>query len=252
MIDTKINGRWNLMLPEHRAARPEWQTGWEVERLDSMNANIRRGDIVYDIGAEEGDISALIASWVWPNGGVCLFEPNPKVWPNIKAIWDANNLRHPLATWVGFASDATSDAALLDDAGLLLLAHDPESGWPRCATELPVIGDHGFRHLAQETDVTPQITLTDFVRQTNIIPDVITMDVEGSELRVLRGARVLLHGMKPLVYLSMHPEFMDELYGDTPTDLLHFMADVGYVGMCLAVDHEEHWVFWHQLGRKPK
>ena len=50
-------------------------------------------------------MSALCAKWTGPTGGMYLVEPNPKVWPNIKAIWDYNNDLAPIIDWfVGFAA----------------------------------------------------------------------------------------------------------------------------------------------------
>lgn len=236
MIKTRLNGRYDLILPKHRSLRPEWTTGWEVERIDSMVDNLKEGDVVFDIGSEEGDISGLLAQKVGngPDGGVVLFEPNPRVWPNAKAIWEANDLKKPLGCYVGFASNVVDESP-----GVHVIGAD---GWPKCAGG-KVIGDHGFRHLAQETSTTPQITLDEYCFRTAVYPDLITMDVEGAEFDVLRGAEVLLRDMRPKVYVSVHPEFMKDMYGCGPEDLYRFMDGLGYEKECLAIDHEEHWKF---------
>ena len=106
MIPTYINDRWVLILPEHRHDRPEWPW-WEATRLAAMYHFIGEGDVVYDIGAEEGDFPALFAKW---GAQVVLVEPNPLVWPNIKAIFDANELSHMvIGSFVGFASDTNAE-----------------------------------------------------------------------------------------------------------------------------------------------
>jgi len=53
-------------------------TGWEVERLAAMHAVVKPSDVVYDIGAEQGDMTALLASWAF-SGAVVAIEPNPWV-----------------------------------------------------------------------------------------------------------------------------------------------------------------------------
>ena len=42
MVSAKLNGKFDIILPKHRADRPEWYTekGWERNRLDSMYENI--------------------------------------------------------------------------------------------------------------------------------------------------------------------------------------------------------------------
>jgi FkbM family methyltransferase len=234
---TRILDRWELWLPEHRAERPQWPW-WEKVRLESMYANIRPGDVVFDIGTEEGDLSALFATW---GARLALFEPNPKVWPNIKAIWDANNLDMPHFCWPGFASHVTKT---LGELG-------PRGQWPACAYGL-VIGNHGFRHLAEQANVTPQITLDDVAKWIGYFPDVITVDVEGAEWFVLKGAEGILGKKQPLVYISIHPEFMRDLYEMKDSELHDFMEHRGYRGTHLGTDHEEHWLFWHPDGRDPK
>lgn len=263
MREVLLNGRWPLVLPEHRASRPEWTTGWEVERLASMHANLRPGDVVVDVGTEEGDISALVASWVRgttgdlvlrdglgrehdripgeTTGGVFLVEPNPRVWPNVKAIWEANDLPSPLGTFVGFCADelrVTSGENDHAERGVI---------WPRCA-DGEVIGDHGFCNVSERPDID-SITLDALAGPRKV--DGITMDTEGSELLVLRGAEETLRTDRPLVWVSVHPEFSVQMYGLTREDLLRFMWMLGYRSDLLAIDHEEHWLFWHPEGRQP-
>lgn len=226
MIDTTINGRWSLKLPKHRAARPEWRTGWETERIGSMFDHIGTGDVVFDVGAEEGDMPGLWAQWGCLVG---MFEPNARVWPNIRAIWDGNDFPKPLFAFPGFAADHDSPEF---DYGI--------NGWPECAYG-PVIGDHGFCNLCERPDIQ-RVKIDTFAR-IHRPPDAITIDVEGAELRVLKGARRTLRENRPHVWVSIHPQFMDDAHGDKPEELHAFMAELGYEGRHLATDHEEHWHF---------
>lgn len=239
MLPTLINGRWELRLPEHRHARPEWPW-WEATRLAAMRHVIRSSDVVFDIGAEEGDFPALFASW---GASVVCFEPNDRVWPNIRAIFQANDLR--LYGWFrGFASDDVANVQLGPMSGDI--GHG--FAWPPCA-DGPVIGDHGFQTIPEYPDV-PRITVDAYCAATGHRPDVLTLDVEGAEFRVLSGARDTLVTWRPVVFASIHPEFMRDTYGDTPAHIETLMADVGYESRFLCRDHEEHWVFWHPDGRR--
>lgn len=226
MRQTLINGRWRLLLPEHRAARPEWTTGWEVERIDSMYEHLGRGGhVVYDVGAEEGDLPALWASW---GNDVVLFEPNDRVWPNPRAIFEANGLQ-PLATFSGFAADHTGDDFTIY-----------KRSWPPSA-DGELIGDHGFCNLCERPDIA-RIRIDDMAEIVGP-PTAITVDVEGAELRVMMGADQVLIHHRPMVWISVHPQFMDDTHGDTPEDLHRYMAEHGYAQELLAVDHEEHHLY---------
>jgi FkbM family methyltransferase len=238
MVDVLINGRWNLKLPKHRAERPDWtsEKGWERARLDAMHEQLQPGDVVFDVGAEEGDFPALFTSW---GAQVVLFEPNPRVFPNIRAIWEANHLPPPLRVFTGFACNQTN---LRPDA-LEPIFNEPDvDGWPACAYG-PVIGDHGFRNVCERFHDTPQIRLNDFTDYTRIVPDVITMDVEGAELEVLKGASDILRAVRPVVFVSVHPDFIRDMYGNTADDVHNFMRSFGYAPTHLATDHEEHWLY---------
>lgn len=231
MVRTMINGRWPLLLPEHRALRPEWPW-WEATRLAAMATVIGPGSVVWDVGAEEGDFPALWASW---GAGVVLAEPNPKVWPNIRAIFEGNGFE-PRACWPGFFGDSHSHQ---------ISEYHGRAAWPECAFG-PVIGDHGFCQLGERPDIP--MTTVDLLARFAPPPTVLTMDVEGSELHVLRGAAATLTEHRPDVFVSIHPEFMAHHYGvpDGVAAVRGFMADVGYPlddHRFLCIDHEHHWWF---------
>jgi len=236
MVPTVINGRWTMLLPPHRAERPEWPW-WEQERLRSMHDWITTQTIppiVYDIGAEEGDMPALYTMW---GARTVLFEPNPAVWPNIRAIYEAN-LVTPHRWYVGFAGDEGRASEVFNRDHVY---NHGNLHWPKCAYG-PVIGDHGFCQLWERPDI-PATTIDHFAKVFRDPVDAITIDCEGSELRVLQGARRVLEEQRPMVWVAVHPEFMADQYGDHPDELHEFMVEVGYRGVLLADVHEEHWLF---------
>ena len=182
MVEAVLNGRYKIILPKHRADRPEWYTeeGWEGPRLDRLQGEIShqiskgKTPVVYYVGAEEGDMCGLAAKW---GAKLVMFEPNERVSPNIKAIWRANKLEPPLAYFEGFAANVTD----LKGKNALHIGKFPASA------DGEVIGDHGFKELAYEHDVVPQIKIDDITDNIEP-PTIITMDVEGSEFEVLKGS----------------------------------------------------------------
>lgn len=232
MIPTMIAEQWEIILPEHRAARgDEWKT-WERERLESMYEHVGVGDVVYDIGAEEGDFPGLYALW---GASVALFEPNPRVWPNIRAIWEANAFPDPLGCFVGFAGPSDTPAVdQLQGTGW----HFGE--WPTCAYG-PLIGDHGFMVIPERPDV-PVIRL-DTAASLITPPTAITIDVEGAEFVVLQGATAVLKGFRPKVWVSVHPDAWIRNVGGSAGELFGLMDSLDYEATLLADTHEAHWYF---------
>lgn len=234
-----VNDRWPLLLPDYRAARPEWPW-WEAQRLAAMYHHVGPGDVVYDIGAEEGDFPALWASW---GADVVLFEPNERVWPNIRAIFEGNRLVSRLwAVHVGFAG---AESRHSDDYKLL-------QGWPEAAFG-PLIGDHAFCNLSERPDLDV-VTIDECWAELGAPPpSVITMDVEGSEFEVLYGAISTIALHRPKVFVSIHQEFAREMYGheDVTKLILGFMEGAGYESQFLCTDHEAHWMFLPIEGWRP-
>lgn len=231
MIKTRINGCWDILLPEHRAARPEWSTpeGWEKKRLDHMFSKIRKGDVVYYVGSEEGEMPALCQMW---GAEVVLIEPNPKVWSNTRAIWEANGLDTPI-TYEGFASSKT-----INEWG----RPTGVRGWPESAYQ-PIDEAHGFKDLKTEGKDFPQIRIDELVGCGDTrYPTHICIDVEGSEGEVLRGADHILNShVKPSIWLSLHPEFLHEQYGEWGAELRKWLMGMGYKETLLDYPlHEVH------------
>lgn len=220
-----LNGRWPLELPDFRAE--QWATPWEDHRLVAIRKHITAGTLVVDVGAETGDMGALFTSW---GADTFLIEPSPYYWPTIRQTFEMNEYNPP-SWFVGFAADTT-------DLHPPNLDYDatPVDGWPVCAWSTP---REGFRHLAYEWDATPRARLDDLIDSC----DIVTVDVEGSELAVLRGAERLLTDVRPVWFVSVHPTFMRDMYGHNARDLHALFAVHGYTGSLVDDTHEQHFVW---------
>lgn len=243
IVKAKLNGLFEIKIPKHRADRPDWYTeeGWEKERLFKLHEEIKRQKlnrikpVVYYVGAEEGEMPALCQMW---GAEVVMFEPNPIAWPNIKAIWDANSLKAPAGMFVGFASNSTEESP--DHLDARAIGYTTE--WPKCALD-EVVGDHGFKELYQESDAFPQIKIDDYAQRSGIIPTIITFDCEGSDWQVMRGAENTLHKYHPVIFASIHPEFMFHQFGEYSRDFRNWIIDRGYKEEFLDYRHELHTLY---------
>jgi FkbM family methyltransferase len=219
-----VNGEYEIVLPKHRAERDQWYTpaGWERKRLDSIHDHISSKDTMFYVGAEEGDMPALCQMW---GAKMVLFEPNPLVWANIRAIWEANHLETPWC-FVGFAANKTTPSTFSKEFPAVSLG--------------PVISDHGFKELAYESENFPCAKIDSNVRVSGIIPTAISMDVEGSEFEVLKGAEQTILKYHPKLWMSIHPEFAFRMFGVYQYDIRNWIKDRGYKEQILDYQHELH------------
>lgn len=229
MVKALLNGEFEIILPKHRADRPEWYTekGWEKARLKHIHSTTKKSDVVYYIGAEEGEMCALVAMW---GAKVFMFEPNERVMPNMRAIWEANNLDMGDMFYPGFAGNDVKGSQNL---------------WRIDEIKGDVIHDHGFKELRDPGDIP--ITTIDYQVEMmeHQVPTMITMDVEGSEWEVLQGAENTLRKHKPRIYLSLHPEFLIDQYNKYSYEVRRWLIDMGYKETLLDYQHEVHLYYEH-------
>lgn len=242
----KINGTWKLKVPQERLQ--QWSRPWEKERLEALYVHVKKNTVVYYVGAETGDIPALIQKW---GGLLYLFEPNHTAWPYIRQTFEANKLERPLGLFAMFAGAETElepknpDKDLYQGKGWKLSKDD---NWPYYSTG--DIGEIGFSNLSQEKDGLPIVAIDDVVGMMDPfsgagtkIPDIISIDVEGAEMEVLKGAEATIDAFMPTIFLSLHPELVYEQYGLYAREVRDWLIDKGYKEKLLAYEHEVHLLY---------
>lgn len=152
-----------------------WLGSYEPEIQALLQETVRPGDVVFDVGANVGFFSVLAARL---GAKVYAFEPVPQNASRIARNAARNGLDIevvPAAVW-----DSADGVALVPGESL---------------SEWHAEGGGGIL----------SITLDDFIR-THDAPDVLKIDVEGAEGRVLRGAAALLELRPRLVVCETHGE----------------------------------------------
>jgi FkbM family methyltransferase len=182
----------------------------EWEELQFCLRFLRPGDLFVDVGANVGVFSALVGTRV---GGVrtMAIEPFPPVRHDLETNLGLNRFESPV-TVVGSAVSEEPGQAVFE-----VLERD-------VLNRLAPQGSVGDSHTGIPVDVT---TLDDLVDE---VPALIKIDVEGSELLVLRGARRLLTASEPKhspVLLFEHCGHGAQ-FGISPADVRSFLAELDY------------------------
>lgn len=229
IVKYKYNDTYPIKLPQQRVDLLEHNRayGWEKARIDAMHKTIKKDDVVLYVGAEQGDIPTLCALW---GAKVVLVEASDLMWGNVKTIFDANDVK-PIEIYKGFASNKTAPVSNIKDRQN---AFDKlEAGW---------IDNPGFYELHTSTGV-PQTKIDDLIATGTPPPNVICMDIEGSEGEALKGAEQTILKYKPVIYLSLHPEFLFNYYGVYSRNLRDWIRDRGYKETLLDYQHEVHLLY---------
>ena len=174
----------------------------EVDWLQSI---ARPGMVALDVGANRGVTTVALARSVGPQGRVYGFEPVPAYC----RVARENLVRNQAANCEVFE-------LALGDRRQRLAFHE------RGGSSGIVPGENGALLMVEAT------TIADFVHQHGIgHVDVLSMDCEGSELRVLRGYGGLLREHAPLIFCEIHHDYLASL-GHDAGELVALLEDVGY------------------------
>lgn len=223
----KIHGKHEVKLPAFLASWDVWEY-WEQPRIEHMASKLSEGHVLFDVGVESGWMSVLFARMVGAKNMV-LIESTPQYWPNIKQTWEQNGLGNPFSTFCGlFGNQNLNDPMINSEA------------WPMEA-DGELTEARSYRYLHEHGATAPQLRIDEFCQATQIIPTALTIDVEGAELEVLKGAERLLTYHQPLIWLSVHPDLMERDYNTSPFALDQFFAKCHYKMTLLNIDHEHHY-----------
>lgn len=174
---------------------------------------LNEGDCFVDVGANIGSFSLSAARKVGPTGKVLAIEPFPE---NCADLLENRRL-NALQDVIEVASMAVNDV----DAFLQFSVPDATNrGMSREVHDLEIKSDI-YR--------VKGVLLRELIQNAGLPHvDAMKMDVEGSELRVLRGLFGSSEAFPPPSHIIFEflPDDFD--YGATPDVLLQFLADHGY------------------------
>jgi len=168
--------RWVVGSAHHAC----WLGIYESQKVSLVAKELKPGSVFYDVGANAGFYS-LLAGRIINLGKAYAFEPLPRNVRYLRRHLELNRIRNV----------EVIELAVSDSVGRALFDE---------------LGDSAMGRLAQEGKLCVRTaTLDSLVREEGISPpNVIKMDIEGAELRALRGASESIQRYRPVIFLATH------------------------------------------------
>lgn len=209
--------RIGLDLAEHMQRRIFWVGYYSREVVYLLETLIRPGMVIFDVGANIGEITLVAAKRTTSSGKVVAFEP-------VNAIADRldEHVRENALAWVETHRLGLSNRQ--GEANIYASCNQWKSTEPHRGLGSLYPGGENVSPL-QSIQLT---TLDRFVR--NNPPkrlDIIKLDIEGAELPCLEGAKATLERFKPMLIIEVQAD-TSKAAGYEQSAILEFLAERGY------------------------
>ena len=182
--------------------------------VEAFLSDLSDGEVVWDVGANVG-MYACFAAKALASGTVVGFEPVPVNRDRLEENLRANA---PQSRWET-SPYTLSDA---DEPATLAFGHD------RSKRTEPGAGHH---YLTDDGDEAGWLAV-DCRRGDTLVadglpaPDVVKVDVQGAELKLLQGMGAVLDDVRS-VYVEIHPE-KTRRYGTSDEEVERFLREAGF------------------------
>jgi FkbM family methyltransferase len=168
-----------------------YESDYETVSFAFFRRSVRRGYIVFDIGAHMGLFTVFTARLVGSKGRVFAFEPTPSTREVLQTVVRLNHVTRRVSIQDAAVSEA-SGTAIFHDTGDLVSNANSLVANKRAKNDLAV----------------PTVSIDEFAQTNDVRPNVLKIDAEGAEAAVLRGARHTFQTLRPVALLAIHPALL--------------------------------------------
>lgn len=178
------------LLLDMQTEKDYWLGTYEPDLQSALRELILPGWVVYDVGANIGYVSLLLAKAAGESGRVFAFEALPANVDRLRCNVEMNGMAGRVTVVAGAVTQAAGPVRFL--------VH--ESGGMGKAD-----GSAGREDCYQSEIIVDGISLDEFVfARGNPTPQAVKMDIEGGEVLALPGMRCLLAEARPLMLMELH------------------------------------------------
>jgi len=149
--------------------------------------NIHTGNIVFDVGANIGELTLLFSKFVGNDGQVHSFEPTPTTFEKLDSIIKIANKKNVILNKLALDKDKGHVAFNIYD--------EEYASWNTLATR--PLRNYGIHINLPSTIVVPTTSIDLYCSENSIKQiDLLKIDVEGAELNVLTGSEKMFKQKK--------------------------------------------------------
>lgn len=199
-----------------------------------LQALLRPGDSMVDIGANAGMMMLVAAAAVGSKGQVHCFEPNPIAADRCRANIEANGLDSRVSLNL---------VGLSDQPGSLTFS------WPKDYSDMGTFGGGvptAYAHLPRESRTLPVQRGDDALSALPLTGSLtIKVDVEGFEERVLRGLDRTISKWRPAILTEVEPDLLSAA-GSSAQAVCKQLLDRGMQGYWIRVQTTKPQSFVHR------
>jgi FkbM family methyltransferase len=186
--------------------------GYKDPSLERLFQLASSKDLLIDVGANLGKVSMTFAR-ICPNAKVFAFEPDPKNYEKAKRNLNLNKFSNITLINKGLGAEPAFVK--------LYRVNESNEGMNRILERDDIDSGLSF----EEVEI---VKLDDFVKCNDLGKvDLIKIDVEGYELKVLRGAAAALKRDHPTLFVELDDANL-RAQNDSAEDLISFVEQLGY------------------------
>jgi len=171
---------------------------YEFEKVKLFEKIVKNCKVIYDIGAHVGFYTLLSSELIKEKGKVVAFEPLPRNLKYLKKHLEMNNCNNVMLI----------EAAVSDKCSMSFFNEGPSSYTGNLSEEGKLqVNTFSIDELIKSDRIPP--------------PNCMKIDVEGSELLVLKGAKLTISIYNPTIFLATHNHRLR-------IDCIKFLVSLGY------------------------
>jgi FkbM family methyltransferase len=196
-----------------------------------------RPSVLFDVGAAAGYFARVAASYKRHETKAHAFEMRPDKISEMRGIVSSDIFGDRVSIHHAAVSDVQRSPAPIWFARSLVFENQPagaeyrEAWWRQLKFLM-----RGDRTRGLSGAVMPLTSIDSFAGRENVRPDVVKIDVEGYEGRVLKGGENTFGRHRPFVLLELHKDKMLR-FGATRPEVARIMFDLGYEALFFT-DHQ--------------